>query len=43
MSDMASCMQGSHNIFDVIRTRRYVKEFYKKHPDYFKPERYCNI
>ena len=40
MSDMTDCMKGSHNPLDVLRVRKYLKEFYKKHPDYFKPERY---
>lgn len=38
MSDMTECMRGSHNILDIFRTRKYVKNFYKEHPDYFRPE-----
>lgn len=38
MSDMTSCMQGSKNILDIFRTKKYVRNFYKEHPDYFKPE-----
>lgn len=38
MSDMTNCMQGSHNILDIFRTKKYVKDFYRQNPDYFKPE-----
>lgn len=38
MSDMTDCMCGSHNPFDILRTKKYVRNFYKEHPDYFKPE-----
>lgn len=38
MSDMTDCMKGSHNILDIFRTRKYVRNFSKEHPDYFKPE-----
>ena len=37
---MTECMRGSHNPIDVVRTKKYTKNFYKEHPDYFKPERY---
>lgn len=38
MSDIVESMKGSHNILDIFRTKRSVKNFYKEHPDYFKPE-----
>lgn len=38
MSDMTECMQGSKNVLDIFRTKKYVRNFYKEHPDYFKPE-----
>lgn len=38
MSDMVEAMKGSKNILDIFRTKKYVKNFYKEHPDYFKPE-----
>lgn len=38
MSDMTECMRGSHNPFDIFRTKKYVRNFYKENPDYFKPE-----
>jgi len=43
MSDMTSCMQGSHNILDIFRTKKYVRDFYKDNPNYFKPERHYYI
>ena len=38
MSDIKECMQGSHNILDVFRTKKYVRDFHKNNPDFFRPE-----
>lgn len=38
MSDMTMSMQGSHNPLNIFRTKKYLKNFYKEHPNYFKPE-----
>ena len=38
MSDIINSLKGSHNPLDVFRTKKSVREFYKKHPNYFKPE-----
>ncbi len=38
MSDMTECMKGSHNILDIFRTKKYLRNFAKDNPDYFKPE-----
>lgn len=35
---MTECMMGSHNFLDIFRTKKYVRNFYKEHPDYLKPE-----
>lgn len=40
MSDIVEAMRGSHNPLDFFRTKNYVRDFYKEHPDYFRPERY---
>lgn len=38
MSYMTDCMQGSHNILDVFRTKKYVRNYYRDNPDFFRPE-----
>lgn len=38
MSIMTECMRGPQNFLEIFRTKKYVKEFYKNNPDYFKPE-----
>lgn len=38
MSDLTDSMCGSHNPLNIFRTKKYLKNFYKEHPDYFKPE-----
>lgn len=38
MSDLTEAMRGSKNFLDFFRTKKYVRNFYKENPDYFKPE-----
>lgn len=42
MSDMTESMRGSHNPLNFFGVKKYLRNFYKENPDYFRPERnYC--